>query len=113
MSTEYVPKGFVGYKFSHKDFCEMVKNNFPELYEDLNFEEEDGYHAMIAENFSECLELKALYIEDSESHIIGKELSNYITAQEAMKELNELSISVQLSLKQGESALIIFENFIY
>ena len=113
MSTEYETQGFVGYKFSHKNFCEMVENKFPELYKELNFEEEKDYHAMIAESFAENLGLDSLYLEDEESHVIGKQLTNYITAQEAMKQLNELSELVQSILKQGESALIIFENLVY
>tara|TARA_Y100000588_G_scaffold238217_1_gene251912 strand:- start:1498 stop:1845 length:348 start_codon:yes stop_codon:yes gene_type:complete len=115
MSTEYEPKAILGYSFSHNAFVNIVKEKFPELYEELDFEKEYSYHAMLAESFADSFDnnLYALYIEDSEEHIIGLELENYQNSSDVILFISEHSDNIKSLLKMENEPKIIFDIFKY
>ena len=115
MSTEYESKALLGYQLSHNNFVNMVKEKFPELYEELEFEKEASYHAMLAESFADSFNnnLYALYIEDSEEHVIGLELENYQNSSDVILFISEHSDNIKSLLKMENEPKIIFDIFKY
>lgn len=115
MSTEYESKALLGYQLSHNNFVNMVKEKFPELYEELEFEKEASYHAMLAESFANSFDnnLYALYIEDSEEHIIGLELENHQDSSDVILFISEHSENVKSFLKMENEPKVIFDIFKY
>lgn len=115
MSTEYESKVLLGYQFSHNNFVNMVKEKFPELYKELEFEKEASYHAMLAESFADSFNnnLYALYIEDSEEHVIGLELENYQNSSDVILFISEHSDNIKSLLKMENEPKIIFDIFKY
>lgn len=115
MSTEYETKAILGYSFSHNSFIDMVKEKFPELYKELDFEKDASYHAMLAESFADSFDnnLYSLYIEDSEEHIIGLELENYQDYSDFTLTISEHSDYIKSTLKMEKEPKVIFEIYKY
>lgn len=93
----------------------MVKEKFPNLYEELNFEEDSSYYAMLAENFAYSLSSNfySLYLENSEEHIIGLELNNYQDYSDFILAISEHSDYIKSTLQMEKEPKVIFEIYKY
>jgi hypothetical protein len=115
MSTQYEPKAVLGYSFTHKSFIKMVKEKFPDLYKELNFEKYSSYYSMLTEDFVLSLSSNfySLYVENSGEHIIGLELENHQDYSDFILSISEHSEHIKSTFKMETEPQVIFKVFKY